>query len=160
MGYSLVSEDAMKTIDLETLPVRSGSGYPPPYNAKCLERTRRQLGEAAGLSQFGVNLLRLPDGQWSSQRHWHSHEDEFVWVVEGEVMLVTDAGEEILRAGDCAGFKTGERNGHHLQNRSGRDAVLLEVGSRSIEDACDYPDLDMIVGPGDESYRHRDGTPY
>ena len=150
----------MKKIDLEKLPVRGGSGYPPPYNAKCLERTRRQLGEAAGLTQFGVNLLRLPHGQWSSQRHWHTHDDEFVWVIEGEVVLVTDAGEEILRAGDCAGFNAGERNGHHLQNRSGRDAVVLEVGGRTFDDACDYSDLDMIVGPGEQPYRHRDGTPY
>src|SRR5512146_1866319 len=151
----------MKKIDLEKLPVRSGSGYPPPYNAKCLERTRRQLGEAAGLTQFGGNLLRLPHGQWSSHRHWHRHEDEFVWVVEGEVVLVTDAGEEILRAGDCAGFKAGERDGHHLQNRGNTEAVVLEIGTRNPDrDAVDYPDIDLTIPAGSRAFLRKDGTPY
>ena len=109
----------MKTIDIALAPTRAGSRYPPPYDAPCRERFRWRLGEAAGLSQFGVNLQRLPPGQWSSQRHWHSHEDEFVWVVEGEVVLVTGAGEEVLRAGDCAGFKAGDPDGHHLQEPLG-----------------------------------------
>jgi uncharacterized cupin superfamily protein len=150
----------MPKIDVEALPVREGSGYPAPYDQPCLARARRALGDAAGLDQFGVNLMRLKPGGWSSQRHWHTHEDEFVWIVEGEVVLVTDDGEQVLRAGDCAGFKAGVANGHHLQNRSDRDAVLLEVGSRRPDaDRCDYPDLDMVVGP-DEVYRHRNGEPF
>lgn len=150
----------MKKIDLDKAPTRTGSGYPPPHDVPCRDRKRWQLGEAAGLTQFGVNLLRLAPGSWSSQRHWHTHEDEFVHVLKGEVVLITNAGEEVLRAGDSAGFKAGDQDGHHLINRSDKEAVVLEVGGRAEEDACDYSDLDMIVGPGDAPYRHRDGTPY
>jgi len=149
----------MGKIDLAALPRREGSGYPPPYDEPCRARARRALGDAAGLTQFGVNLLQLPPGAWSSQRHWHAAEDEFVWVVEGEVVLVTDAGEEVLRAGDCAGFKAGEADGHHLQNRSGRPALLLEVGSRRPEaDAVKYPDIDLRWSAA--GYAQKDGTPY
>jgi mannose-6-phosphate isomerase-like protein (cupin superfamily) len=95
----------MKKIDIEAVTRRTGSRYPSPFDVPCRDRIRQPLGDAAALTQFGVNLLRLPPGSWSSQRHWHSVEDEFVWVVSGEVTLVTDAGEEILRAGDCAGFR-------------------------------------------------------
>src|SRR5271170_7236812 len=132
-----------KRIDLNTVPIVTGSSYPAPFGALCAARARQRLGDAAGLSDFGVNLPRLPPGVWSSQRHWHSAEDEFVFVLEGEVVLVTDAGEETLRPGDCAGFKAGVEDGHHLQNRSQSDVVLLEVGSRRAEDAGDYPDIDM-----------------
>src|SRR3989344_3950811 len=121
--------------------------------------TKRRRG-AAGLTDFGVNLIRLAPGVWTAQRHWHTVEDEFVWVVSGEVVLVEEGGETVLRAGDCAGFKAGVPNGHCIQNRSDAEAVLLEVGSRRPGiDACDYPGIDMIVGP-DDIYRHRDGTPY
>jgi uncharacterized cupin superfamily protein len=151
----------MPKIDIDALPVRTGSGYPAPFDAPCLGRTRRALGDAAGLDQFGVNLQRLAPGAWTSQRHWHTTEDEFVWVVEGEVVLVTDEGEEVLRAGDCAGFKAGTPNGHHIQNRSAVEVVLLEIGTRDPErDGCDYPDIDMIARPMEAFYRHRDGTPY
>ncbi len=151
----------MPKIDIDALPVRAGSSYPAPFHEPCAGRTRRALGDAAGLDQFGVNLQRLAPGAWTSQRHWHTAEDEFVWVVEGEVVLVTDEGEEILRPGDCAGFKAGAPNGHHIQNRSDREAVLLEIGTRDPEhDACDYPDIDMIAPARDPLYRHRDGTPY
>src|SRR5690606_1964700 len=109
---------AMKKIDIAAVPVLEGSGYPSPYDAPCAGRQRRRLGDAAGLSGFGVNLLRLPPGAWSSQRHWHAAEDEFIYVLEGEVVLVTDHGEETLHAGDCSGFPAGDANGHHLQNRS------------------------------------------
>jgi len=119
-----------KLINVKALPVVTGSRYPAPFDAPCAQRTRQRLGDAAGLTDFGVNLLRLPPGVWSSQRHWHGAEDEFVYVLEGEVVLVTDAGEEILRVGDCAGFKAGLKDGHHLLNRSPKDAVVLEVGSR------------------------------
>jgi uncharacterized cupin superfamily protein len=150
----------MAKIDISRAPTRIGSAYPPPHDAPCAGRKRWKLGDLAGLTQFGVNLLRLPPGVWSSQRHWHTAEDEFVWVLEGEVVLITDDGEEVLRAGDCAGFKAGVPNGHQVQNRSGAEAVLLEIGTRSVGlDHCDYPDLDMIVGP-DDVYRHRDGTPW
>src|ERR1700758_3694683 len=117
----------MPKIDIDEAPTRVGTSYPPPFDAPCRARVRRQLGEAAGLTQFGVNLLRLPPGGWSSQRHWHSAEDEFVYVLEGEGVLVTDEGEQALRPGDCAGFPGGVANGHHIQNRSDRDLVLLEV---------------------------------
>ena len=151
----------MKKIDATALPVQAGSGYPAPYGAACSGRQRTRLGDAAGLTQVGVNLLRLPPGAWSSQRHWHTAEDEFTYVLEGEVVLVTDDGEEVLRAGACAGFRAGDANGHHLQNRSGRDAVLLDIGSRRPDtDAVDYPDIDLTLAAGDRAYRHRDGTPY
>jgi uncharacterized cupin superfamily protein len=151
----------MPKIDLATAPTRVGTGYPAPFNAPCVGRHRTKLGDAVGLTQFGVNLLRLPPGQWSSQRHWHTAEDEFTWVVEGEVVLVDNDGETVLRAGDCAGFKAGVANGHCFQNRSDRDVLLLEVGSRRPdEDGCDYPDIDLILREGEAAYRHRDGTPY
>lgn len=151
-------------IDIDKAPVRKGTAYPPPYDEPCLDRVRHQLGNAAGLDQFGVNLLRLRPGTWSSQRHWHTNEDEFLWVVEGEVVLITDAGEQVLRAGDCAGFKAGVPDGHHLQNRSDRDAVVLEVGSRrsgAPDYGCDYPDIDLTIPVGSGArYCHKDGTPY
>jgi uncharacterized cupin superfamily protein len=151
----------MPKIDINAAPTRVGTAYPPPFDAPCLDRQRFKLGDAAGLTQFGVNLLRLPPGQWSSQRHWHTAEDEFTWVVEGEVVLVENEGETVLRAGDCAGFKAGVANGHHFQNRSDRDALLLEMGSRKPEiDGCDYPDIDLILREGEETYRHRDGAPH
>lgn len=150
----------MPRIRIDAAPVREGSGYPPPLNEPCRRRKRWQLGDAAGLSDFGVNLLRLEPGTWSSQRHWHTAEDEFVWVLSGEVVLVTDAGEEVLRAGDCAGFKAGVADGHHLQNRSSQPALLLEVGSRrEAADAADYPDVDLRWS-GTAGYAHKDGTPY
>lgn len=146
-------------IDKDKAPTKHGTGYPPPFDEPCKHRRRWKLGDAAGLTQFGVNLMRLPPGQWSSQRHWHSREDEFVWVLEGEVWLVTDQGEEKLVPGDCAGFPAGVPNGHHLQNRSDQEAVLLEVGTRAPhEDSGDYPDIDMRFDP--EGFKHKDGTPY
>lgn len=150
----------MKKIDIATVPVRRGTGYPAPYDGPCLGRERLPLGDAGGLTQFGVNLLTLAPGVWSSQRHWHSHEDEFVFVLEGEATLITDQGEEVLRAGDCAAFKAGEANGHHLVNRSDRPLRVLEIGTRDAGDGCDYPDIDMISRPEDDFYRRRDGTPY
>jgi len=150
-----------KRIDITKIPVKTGSGYPTPFDLPCAARARQRLGDAAGLADFGVNRLRLPPGAWSSQRHWHSAEDEFVFILEGEVVLVTDTGEEILRTGDCAGFKAGVKDGHHLQNRSVRDAILLEVGSRRVaEDEGEYPDIDMRFLKNDAGFTHRDGTPY
>ncbi len=151
----------MPKIDVAAAPTSFGTGYPDPYAEKCMGRRRWKLGDAAGLDQFGVNLLRLPAGQWSSQRHWEHGEDEFVWVLEGEVVLVTDAGEEVLRAGECAGFKAGVPDGHHFQNRSDAEAVMLEVGTRSSPPAgASYPGIDLLMPPGDRGFAHADGTPY
>jgi uncharacterized cupin superfamily protein len=124
----------------------------------CQNKTRRRLGLAAGLTQFGVNLLELGPGAWSSQRHWHAHEDEFVYVVRGPVVLVTDAGETILGTGDCAAFKAGERDGHHLQNHGEATALILEVGTRGpAEPHAEYPDIDLRVTA--QGYVRKDGTP-
>lgn len=150
----------MKKIDVDAAELRSGSNYPSPFDEACQKRVRRKLGDAAGLTQFGVNRLTLSPGVWSSQRHYHSHEDEFVIVLEGEVVLITDAGEETLRAGDSAGFPAGVPDGHHFINRSSRDAVLLEVGTRNEGDGVVYPDIDLIVPEGSKTYAHRDGRPY
>ena len=154
----------MPKIDISKAPQGSGSRYPAPFDAACKARTWRKLGDAAGLTQFGVNLVRLPPDTWSSQRHWHELEDEFVYLLEGELVLVTDEGETKMGPGDCAGFKAGVRNGHCFQNRSSEEAVLLVVGSRSDEDSGGYSDIDMEFGPnryaGRGSYRHKDGTPY
>src|SRR5258708_22976477 len=119
----------MPKIDLGKAPPRFGTAYPPPFDAPCRERRRWKLGDVAGLTQFGVNLQRLAPGVWSSQRHWHTAEDEFVWIVSGEVVLVTDEGEQVLRAGDCAGLPAGAPHGHHLQDRARAEAVILEGGS-------------------------------
>src|SRR5215813_6252433 len=118
-----------KRIDIVALIPVVGTTYPPPFDRPCRARERTKLGDAAGLTQFGVNLLRLPPGAWSSQRHWHTGEDEFVYVLSGEVVLVTDSGEEVLRSGDAAGFPAGDANGHCLQNRSSGDADVLEIGT-------------------------------
>ncbi len=151
----------MPKIDIDAAPTGHGTGYPEEFAGPCKPRRRWRLGDAAGLDQFGVNLLRLPAGAWSAQRHWHTAEDEFVWVLSGEVVLVEDEGETVLTAGDCAGFKAGVPNGHKIENRSGAEAVLLEVGSRRPDtDACDYPDIDMVAPTGEDRYFHRDGTPY
>lgn len=152
----------MKKIDSSQVPAVIGTLYPPPLSAPCLARERRKLGDVAELTQFGVNLLRLPPGSWSSQRHWHSGSDEFIYVLAGEVTLVTDAGEELLRPGDAAGFKAGDADGHCLRNLSDQPAEVLEIGSRVAGDAVDYPGLDML-SPADGKpafYTRRDGTPY
>lgn len=150
-----------RKIDVQSLSRVTGSGYPSPHDEPCLERSRQRLGDAAGLTQFGVNLTRLPPGCWSSQRHWHTGEDEFVFIVEGEVVLVTDAGEEVLRAGDSAGFKAGDGDGHHLQNRSDRDAVVLEVGTRQpAADEVFYSDIDLRLLKGHTGFAHRNGELY
>lgn len=150
-----------KAIDIESATTVQGSRYPAPFDRPCTKRVRRRLGDAAGLTHFGVNLTHLPPGTWSAQRHWHSAEDEFVYILEGELVLVTDAGEEVLRAGDCAGFKAGVADGHHFLNRSDREAVYLEVGARRPEedDVC-YPDIDLKVSKDRDKYLHANGEPY
>ncbi|MDD3837608.1 MAG: transcriptional regulator [Phenylobacterium sp.] len=137
----------MKKIDVAALSERRGSRYPSPFDAPCQGRGRRALGDAAGLSQFGVNLLVLEPGAWSAQRHWHG---------------VTESGEETLGPRDCAGFKAGDPDGRHLINRSDRPVRLLEVGTGSQPgtDPIDNPDIDMVVPLGADDYHHRDGRPH
>jgi uncharacterized cupin superfamily protein len=149
----------LKRLDPASAPRRVGSRYPPPFDAQCRDRVKFALGDAAGLTQFGVNLQRLPPGGWSSQRHWHTAEDEFVWVLQGEVVLVTDGAEEVLRAGDCAGFKAGVNDGHHLQNRSTSEALILEIGSRRSDDVAEYPDIDLRWSSA-AGKTHKDGRAY
>ncbi len=154
----------MPKIDKATAQMGSGSRYPAPFDVPCRARSWQRLGDVAGLTQFGVNEVSLPPGTWSSQRHWHSHEDEFVYVLAGEIVLVTDSGEEYLYAGDCAGFRAGDRNGHCLQNRSNREVRILVVGSRHEDDHGEYPDIDLVFTAGRYAdkgeYRHKDGSPY
>ncbi len=150
----------MPKIDIAAVPERQGAGYPPPFNAPCAGRTRQRLGNAGGLTQFGVNLMRLPPGGWSSQRHWHSHEDEFVFVLEGELTLVEDDGETVLRAGDAAAFPRNSGDGHHMINKSGAVAVYLEVGSRSPDDLTTCSDIDMMSASSDGRFVHKDGSAY
>jgi uncharacterized cupin superfamily protein len=133
----------MKKIDASKAPLNKGTNYPPPHDEIVREREWRRLGDAAGLTQFGVNLVTLKPGVWSSQRHWHSHEDEFVYMLEGELVLTTDAGDEILRPGDCAGFPAGSRDGHCLKNQGDQIARFLVVGSRNPDDWGEYSDIDM-----------------
>ena len=149
-------------LDAAALPVRSGTGYPAPFNAPCAGREKRALGSAFGLTDYGVNLVTLPPGTWSSQRHWHSQEDELIYVLEGAPVLVTDAGRTPLGPGMCAGFPAGSGDGHHLRNETDRPVVYLEVGSRRPDDEVEYPDIDMRLAgraQGDR-FRRKDGTPY
>jgi len=152
----------MPKIDVASVPEVNSTGYPNPYSDLVAGRFRKRLGNAAGLTQFGVNLCRLEPGAASAQRHWHLAEDEFVFVVEGEVVLVEDEGETLLKPGDAAAFKAGRDNGHHLVNRSQREALILEVGTRSGGDTVEYPDIDLrfVTEDGASKYTHKDGTPY
>jgi uncharacterized cupin superfamily protein len=150
----------MPKIDISTVPQRKGSGYPPPFDARCAERVRQRLGNAGGLTDVGINLMHLPPGNWSSQRHWHSAEDEFVYVLEGELTLVEDDRESVLRAGDCAAFPKASGNGHHLINKSDATAVYLEVGTRAAADVTICSDIDMMSSNADGRFVHKDGTPY
>lgn len=150
-------------LDPAAVEVRSGSSYPEPWRTSCGAREKRALGDALGLTAYGVNLVRLPPGALSSQRHWHSHEDEFVYVLEGELTLVTDAGEQVLTPGMVAGFKAGVENGHHMINKSEAWAVYLEVGNRSDDDECHYPDIDLFLTAtqnGKRSFTRKNGEPY
>ena len=149
-------------LDPMSVAPRTGSSYPAPFQAECASRIKRALGDAVGLMHFGVNLVHLNPGDWSAQRHWHSHEDEFVYVLDGELTLVTDAGEQLLGPGMAAGFPAGVEDGHCLINRGTGVAVYLEVGDRSREDVVQYPDVDLIAESQDEGRRftNRKGEPY
>jgi uncharacterized cupin superfamily protein len=150
----------MPKIDIAAALESKGSDYPSPFDVPCAERLRQRLGDAGGLADFGVNVMRLPPGTWSSQRHWHSHEDEFIYVLDGELTLIEDGGETVLYAGDSAAFPKDSGNGHHLINKSGAMAIYLEVGSRQPADVTVYSDIDMMIANADVRFVHKDGTPY
>lgn len=150
----------MSRLDLSSIPVLTGTDYPEPFAEAVNGRSRQALGEAGGLTQFGASLVELKPGAASSQRHWHTQDDEFVMVVSGELTLVTDEGETLMRAGDCAAFPAGKPNGHHLVNRSWGNALFLAVGPNGKEDRATYPDIDLIYDSATDSYTHKDGTPY
>jgi uncharacterized cupin superfamily protein len=152
----------MPKIDIDNLKTDSMTGYPEPFRQIVLGRVRKRLGNAAGLTQFGVNLTTLKPGAASAQRHWHAAEDEFVYVLAGEVVLCEDGGEVVMRPGDAAGFKAGVANGHCLINRSERDAVYLEVGTRAARERAEYPDIDLRMERDETGgrYLHKSGEPY
>ncbi len=152
----------MPKIDIAALKTDSFTGYPEPFRQIVLGRSRKRLGNAVDLDQFGVNLSTLKPGAASSQRHWHAAEDELIYVLQGELVLCEDDGEITLRPGDAAGFKAGVANGHCLINRSSADAVYLEIGSRSAREHVEYPDIDMMLDRDEKGarYRHKSGAPY
>lgn len=145
-------------VDRGGVRVKRGPFVPGSLAAVQAGLVQLKLHEQAGLTDFGVNLTTIPPGGWSSQRHWHHGQDEFVFVVEGELVLVEEDAETVLRSGDCAGFKAGVANAHHLQNRSGHDAVILEVGTKRADDAVEYPDIDANANAS--GMFHRDGRPF
>jgi uncharacterized cupin superfamily protein len=152
----------MPKIDIAKIPVDSRTNYPPPFDRVVFGRERQRLGVAAGLTQFGVNLTTLKPGAASSLRHCHEQEDEFVYILEGELILIEDEGETVLGPGDAAGFKADSGNGHQLINRTARDAVYLEIGTRSQHERVDYADVDMLMIRDDKGarYAHKNGDPY
>lgn len=151
-----------QSFDPLSLPESNATNYPEPYRAENQRRWNRRLGDHAGLKNFGVNITRIVPGGQSSHRHWHSRQDEFVYVLSGEVILESDAGEERLSAGMCAGFPAGTRNGHRFLNRTSVDALLLVVGDRTSGDEVGYPDIDMHGHPRPEGgyrFTRKDGAP-
>jgi len=144
-------------LDLDTIPQTNATGYPPPFDEPVQGRWYRRLAPASGLSQMGVSHVTLKPGAWSSQRHWHDSEDEFVVMLSGEAVLIDDSGETIMRAGDCAAFPKGDGNGHHLQNRSDTDCVFIAMGA-GPRGGGEYSDIDMRFTP--DGYFRRDGTRY
>ena len=149
-------------LDPKELPETSSTGYPEPYKSRVAGRHRRRLGDAAGLKNFGVNLTRLDPGAESSVRHWHAKQDEFIYVVEGEITLVTDAGRQKLSPGMAAGFPAGKPDGHHLVNETGKPVLYLEIGDRTPGDSAAYPDDDLAahMAGGKFVFTHRDGSPF
>ncbi len=152
----------MSIIDPSQLPVRTGSIYPEPYAAMMKGRSSLRLGDAGGLTQFGVNLVSLEPGALSSLRHWHLNEDEFVMVTEGECTLVQDAGPVVMRAGDCAAFPAGNPDGHHFVNHTDRVARFLVVGTKAAHEVASYSDVDFRIemDHGKPAFTYRDGTPW
>ena len=150
----------MPKIDIAAVSARTGVGYPEPFAALREARSRQRSGGAGGLIDFGVNLTRLPSGNWSSQRHWHSHEDELVFLLQGKLVLIENDSETLLQAGDAAAFPKGTGNGHHMINRSDRDVLYLEIGSRQPKDVTTCSDVDMMSANADGCFRHKDGIPF
>lgn len=150
----------MPKLDLSQVPVKTGSIYPEPYASMMRGRSSLRLGDAGGLTQFGVNLVTLEPGALSSLRHWHRAEDEFVMILSGECVMVTDAGETPMRAGDCAAFPANSPDGHHFINRSSAPMTFLVAGSKSRHEVATYSDVDMVVEIKDGAARftHKDGT--
>jgi uncharacterized cupin superfamily protein len=152
----------MPKLDLNTIVEKGGTGYPAQYAAVTNGRFRKRLGDAGGLTQFGVNQCRLEPGSGSSVRHWHHNQDELVYMLSGEAVLIEDDGETILRAGDVATFKAGVPNGHTIVNRGTMDAIFLEVGTRTSDEIAEYPDVDMRAEQiaGVMRFTHKDGSPF
>lgn len=153
----------LPALDPATVTPRTTSMYPEQFRARVMPREKRALGDVLGLSRFGVNLATLAPGKESSLRHHHAREDEFVFILEGEVVLHTNEGEQVLTAGMCAGFPAGSGNGHHLINRSDRPVRYLEVGNRDPADSVLYSDVDLACSKNSAGawvFTHRDGAPY
>jgi uncharacterized cupin superfamily protein len=152
----------MPKVDIAKVPVKSGTFYPAQFQAECRGRHKQAIGDAAGLTQFGVNITRISPGAASALRHWHEQEDEFIYLLEGELVLVENDGETVLKPGDAAGFKAGSGNAHRLINRGTLDAVYFEVGTRAKAERVHYPDVDLVMERDDKSrrYLHRSGEPY
>ena len=152
----------LPALDPSTVEERRRSGYPEPYRSRMGDRAKRALGDACALTRFGVNLVTLGPGAQSALRHWHTLEDEFVYVLEGEVVLVTNEGEQVLRAGHCAGYPAAKRDAHHFVNRGSAPARYLEIGNREPGDNAFYPDDDLMwVEDENGTYgAHKDGRRY
>ncbi len=152
----------MPKIDISRAAIDRDTRYPGPLADPLKGREKARIGDLAGLTQFGVNIATLPAGVWSSQRHWHANEDEFIYVLEGEIVLVEDDGEVVLKPGDAAGFKANSGIGHCLINRSSTVARYLEVGTRSSKDKVMYSDVDMMLERDGtvRRYLHKSGEPY
>jgi uncharacterized cupin superfamily protein len=152
----------MPKIDIEKTAIDTSTGYPPPFNKAVEGRSRKRIGREAGLTHFGVNICTLKPGAASSQRHWHENEDELVYVLQGEVVLREDGGEIVLKPGDTAAWKAGVPNGHCLINRSDRDAVFIEVGTRAASERAHYSEVDMMVVRDEKGarYTRKNGEPY
>jgi uncharacterized cupin superfamily protein len=152
----------MGVVDQTKCPVKTGSMYPEPYASQMAGRSSLRLGDAGGLTQFGANLVILQPGARSSLRHWHRNEDEFVMVMQGELVLVQDDGEHVMRPGDCAAFPAGDPNGHCFVNRSASEARFLVVGTKAPREVCTYSDVDLVleVEGGRAAFRYKDGMPW
>ncbi len=148
----------MPKLNLDAIPATNATGYPAPFDLEVAGRWYRRLAPAGGLTDFGASHVVLKSGAWSSQRHWHDGEDEFVVVLGGEAVLIDDDGETMLTAGDCVAFPKGNTNGHHIVNRSGADFVFVAIGGGE-RTGGGYSDIDMLF-TADNRYTHKDGTDY
>ena len=158
-----MSQHRQGGIDPRELDARTGTNYPDCYRENVMARRKRALGDAFGLTRYGVNLVELPPGTWSAQRHWHTHEDELIYVISGQLTLITDSGEQMLTPGMVAGFPAGDSNGHHLINNTDETASYLEIGDRNSQDEVFYPDIDLrfkVNDQGQHEFTNRDGEPY